>query len=189
MKGGFMAVPSRAAQIDAVAALIDDSANEERSLKDVATAIVDGIYDMWTVDVNPAPVPLRVGLAFKTPAMASKIYYVGWIGPEVEGGRQVAWFIDASSSYGTLAAYDSGLWRIIIESPDVRKDKSKPRPGSPGQNPDRKVGDVVSLIQRTDTFDILATGDKGALMRSRRTGYLQAESNSNLERYYQREKE
>lgn len=186
-----MSIPSKSAQIDSLVAFLEDSTDKERDVRDVAKQILDSVYDMWTVDVHDAPPPLRVGLAFKDPLLLSKTYFVGWIG--VEAGKSFAWCIEPTTDYGFLAPLDSGIWRIITESPDGRrkpKDGSQlgPRPGSPGNNVDGwETGDVVSLIQRIDTFDILATGDKTVLMRSRDNGRLQADKNANLAKYYQKE--
>lgn len=183
-----MPVPSRSDQIAAVAALLEKGVGEERTVDDVAKAIVDGLYEMWAVDFNIAPTVPKVGFAFKTPTSA-KIYHIAWIGEEEPSG-ETAWCVDSTTDYGLLVPVKSRFWRVVSESKDNRKDKSKPRPGSGGHNADDwKPGDVVSLLQRRQTFDIIATGDKTVLMRDRLTLTLQADSNASLKKYYQRERD
>ncbi len=175
-------VPTRKAQIERVAEFIDSPDNEERSLAEVAKIIVDGMYDMWMRGVEDPPIPLKVGMAFKTPFVASKVYHVAWIGPEYIGDnpRTMVWVIDAASDYGTLTEYGDPLWRIVIPS--------NAKAGGPGTNKDGwKEGDHLSLIQRIAQFNIIAVGDKTVLMRDRKTGWLQADKNANLEKYYNKE--
>lgn len=176
-----MAVPSRPAQIKRVAEFLDWSVDNERTVEQTATQIVDSIYDMWAVNVNDAPQPPKVGMAFKTPAVASKVYHVAWIGEEFEGGPPTCWVIDATTDYGTLVPYDSDFWRILTPS--------NAKAGGPGGNKDGwKPGDKLSLMQRAAQFTILEVGDKTVLLRNSRTGSLQADSNANLKRYYNKER-
>lgn len=176
-----MAVPSRPAQIKRVAEFLDWSVDNERTVEQTATQIVDSIYDMWAVDVHDAPQPPKVGMAFKTPALASKVYHVAWIGEEFEGGPLVCWVIDASTDYGTLVPYDSNFWRILTPS--------NAKAGAGGDNKDGwKVGDKLSLMQRARTYTILAVGDKTVLLRDAQSGTLQADSNACLKRYYKKER-
>lgn len=174
-------LPSRPAQIKRVAEFLDWSVDNDRSVQDVATQIVDSIYDMWAVDVHEAAQPPKVGMAFKTPAVTSKVYHVAWIGEEFEGGPIITWVIDAGSDYGTFVPYDSQFWRILTPS--------TAKAGGPGSNKDGwKAGDRVSLLQRVRIYDVLEVGDKCLLLRDTRTGGLQADSNANLKRYYNKER-
>lgn len=176
-----MAIPSRPAQIKRIAEFLEDSVNSERTVQDVATRIVDGIYDMWAVDVTGVPQPPKVGMAFKTPAVSSKVYHVAWIGEEFNGGPDIAWVIDSGSDFGTFVPVDSRFWRILTTS--------TAKAGGPGNNKDGwKSGDKVSLLQRRRHFQILEVGDKTVLLRDERTGALQADSNANLKRYYNKER-
>lgn len=177
-----MAVPSRPAQIQRIAEFLEDSVDNERSLNQVATTIVDSIYDMWAVDVKAAPQPPKVGMAFKTPAVTSKVYHVAWIGEEFEGGPSVCWVIDSGSDYGTFVPYDSQFWRIVTPS--------NAKTGGAGNNKDGwKKGDRVSLLQRRRHYKILEVGIKTVLLRDLSSDRLQADSNANLEAYYNRERE
>ena len=176
-----MAIPSRQAQIKRIAEFLEDSVDKERSLDTVASTIIDSIYDMWTVDLTDAPTAPKVGMAFKTPAVTSKIYFVAWIGDD-GAGNETAWVVDSASDYGTLAPTDSRFWKIITLSSSkggenlVNKD-------------DWKVDDNLSLMQRAVKLKIIAVGDKTVLMRDKRTGGLQADSNANLKKYYNKERE
>lgn len=188
-----MAVPSRLKQIEAVTAYLERilDGEDDIAVSDVAKLIVDGMYDMWEAGLEDPPTPLHVGLAYKTPMVASKVYFVAWMGHESNepDSRKVVWIIEPSSDHGCITTPDDPFWRIVIPSEDRRKDKTKPRPGSPGNNvAGWKEGDTVSLMQRTATYNILATGDKCVLMRDIKTGELQTDSNTNLEKFYKRER-
>ena len=176
-----MAIPNRSSQIKTIAELLDASVDEGRSVLDVASTIVDGIYDMWAVDVNLAAQPPKVGMAFKTPAVASKVYHVAWIGEEFEGGPLIAWVIDSGSDYGTFVPYDSQFWRILTPS--------NAKAGGAGKNKDGwKQGGRVSLLQRQRIYMILEVGDKCVLLRDEKTGHAMADSNANLKAYYHKER-
>ncbi len=175
------AVPSRPAQIKRIAEFLEDSANEERTVQDVATRIVDGIYDMWSVDVTSAPQPPKVGMAFKTPSVTSKVYHVAWIGEEFSGGPDVCWVIESGSDFGMFVPYDSQFWKILTPS--------TAKAGGPGSNKDGwKTGDRVSLLQRRRYLNVIEVGDKCVLLRDERTGMLQADSSANLKKYYNKER-
>lgn len=176
-----MGVPSRPAQIKRIAEFLEDSANAERSVDEVATRIVDGLYDLWSVDVWEAAQPPKVGMAFKTPAVTSKVYHVAWIGEEFQGGPPICWVIDAGSDYGTFVPYDSQFWRILTPS--------TAKAGGPGNNKDGwKTGDKLSLLQRRRHYEVLEVGDKCVLLRDINSGTLQADKNANLEKYYNKER-
>lgn len=186
-----MTIPSRLKQIERVAEFLEDPSNDERSVKDVAKIIVDGMYEMWTRGVEDAPVPLRVGLAFRTP-MVAKTRYVAWIGRGYWGkkwsGQDLAWVVDADSTVGTLATLDNPLWRVVTEVPDYRKKKDKPRAGEPGYNVDGwQKGDKVSQLYGMYRYEVIATGDKCVLLRREGSAIIQADSNANLKKYYQEE--
>lgn len=174
-------LPSRPAQIKRVAEFLDWSVDNDRTVEETATQIVDSIYDMWAVDVSEAPQPPKVGMAFKTPAVTSKVYHVAWIGEEFEGGPNVCWVIDAGADYGTFVPFDSKFWRILTPS--------TAKAGGAGKNKDDwKPGDKVSLLQRRRHYVILEVGDKCVLLRDVQSGTLQADSNANLKKYYNKER-
>lgn len=176
-------VPTRKAQIERVAEFLEDPANDERSVVDVAKIVVDGIYEMWMRGVEDPPIPLKLGMAFKTPSVASKVYFVGWMGPEWPTGdsRELVWVIDATSDYGSLTGVTDPLWRIVLPS--------TAKAGGPGSNADGwEVGDQVSLGQRRAWFEIIAVGNKTVLMRDALRGSLQVDSNANLKKHYKKER-
>jgi hypothetical protein len=186
-----MAIPNRSTQIQRVADWLSDEKNEERTAEELGKLIIDGIYDMWTRGVEDAPMPLKVGVGFKTP-LSTKIHYVGWMGKAFwgrkAGAQEVAWIVTSDSTYGSLTCQSDGFWRIVTESVDNRKDKSKPRPGEPGVNADGwKVGDRLSAFQRMYEYEILAVAEKCVLLRKKGSLILNAESNAGLKKYYRRE--
>lgn len=176
-------VPPRSKQIEAVSEFIEkfmDSEDETRTTKDLATIIVDGIYGLWTVDLQDASPPMRVGMAFKVP-MVAKVHHVAWIGMSLFNGEEteLAWCVAADSNVGTLAPTDSDYWRIIKES--------TAKAGAPGNNKaGYKAGDIVSLHLGSDPYHVLATADKCVLLRRVKDVSLQCETNDNLNKFYKR---
>ena len=177
-----MAVPNRPAQIRAVAEFINDPANEDRTVDQVATRIIDGIYDMWTADETTPPVPLSVGMAFKTP-WSSKVLHVAWIGQfwtPTYGMREHVWIVSADSEYGTLVPSNAPYWRVI--------GSSRAKAGEPGNNPSWAAGERVSDRQGFHRFEILATGDKCVLLMDvKNHDNIFANSNEGMARFFKRE--
>ena len=179
-------VPTRKAQIDRVAEFLEDPVNDERTVQDVAKLIVDGMYEMWMRGETSPPIPLTLGLAFKAPNIASKVYHVAWIGEMWWGPKagtiEVAWVIDSGSDYGTLMPTDRPYWRIVTPS--------TAKAGGPGNNKDGwQVGDVVSAGQRSHWYEIVAVGDKCVLMyRLGSPTMIFAESSASLKKHYKKEK-
>jgi hypothetical protein len=179
-----MAIPSRPKQIARIAEFLEDPANDERSVTDVAKLIVDGMYDMWTRGESSPPIPLTPGLAFKAP-MVSKIYHVGWMGDMWWGSKlgtvSTVWIITADSDYGTVMPVGAPFWRVV--TPSTAKS------GAPGNNADGwKPGDKVSMGQRAHSYEIVAAGDKSVLMHKQDHPVLiHAESNAGLKKNYRRE--
>jgi len=136
---------------------------------------------MWAVDIREAAQPPKLDMAFKTPNLVSKVYHVAWIGEEFSGGPDVVWAIEAGSDYGNFIPYDSNFWRIITPS--------NAKAGGRGKNKDGwKPGDKLSLMQRRRHYEILEVGDKTVLLRDVGVGTLQADSNANLKKYYNKER-
>lgn len=173
-----MAIPNRAEQIRRVAAFLDT----DDTSHDKATRVVDGIYDMWTKGPEGGPIPLQVGMAFKIPLVA-KVYHVAWIGqrPDRIGDMEDAvWVVTADSLYGTLTALKAPMWQIVSVS--------KAKAGQPGCNVHGYVpGDLVKMGKYGNPYKVLAVGDKCALLRDRKDGYLHIESSKIMEDSYQRE--
>lgn len=178
-----MAIPNRPAQIRAVAKFLDDPLNESRSVDQVAALIVDGIYDLWTADEMTPPAPLDVGMAFNTP-WGTRVLHVAWKGTfwtPTHGLKEHVWVIRDDSEFGTLVPTDSPQWRVIKTS--------KAKAGAPGNNPNWDPGDFAVARQGKPRYEILATGDRCALMRDTRNhDNIFANSNDGLARFYTREK-
>jgi hypothetical protein len=180
-----MALPSRAKQIEEIAKFLDSDRNEGRELEDIAADIVDAFHDLLGSGAKaPALVP-HVGIAFNHPSL-SGVWYVAHETPD---GR--LWIISASTRYGALLTPGMAFWGYARESKDNRKPKPgealKPRPGSPGQNPDWRVGDTLSTGQRAYSFVVRQTGDKCVLLQDTLSDDFRVESNDSMERFYHRE--
>ena len=177
---------------------------EDLGLEETATFVVDGY--LKAISPKKIPPPPHVGMAFVSP-LDSVPHFIAW------ENETHYWVVNEKTHYGMWAKKDSDLWKYIEEKPDGRRTSKKvktyemnpetgemdlevitevqiklgPRPGLPGNNPDWQVGDRVSLGQGISKYDIVATGDLCVLMMDIRTGEVQADSNTNLSRYYRRE--
>ena len=194
-----MTAPSRKQQIDAVVKFLDSERNQERSLKEIATEIVDGYHEMLLKGIKKPATPLRVGMLLKSPFDA-KVRRVVWIDDEAP----ILWIVHEASSYGWLGPVTSPAWSFCEEhhpskmvDTDVILPSGKPKRKSvemtdeeiteAWSNPDWAVGDRVSQSQRAHTFEVIAAGPACVLMRHAVTGSLAVDSNKNLSTYYKRE--
>lgn len=194
-----MTAPSRKQQIDAVVKFLDSERNQERSLKEIATEIVDGYHEMLLAGIKKPATPLRVGMLLKSPldAKVRRVAYLNDAAGEV-------WIIHEASSYGWLGPVTSPAWSFCEEhhpskmvDTDVILPSGKPKRKSvemtdeeiaeAWSNPDWSVGDRVSQFQRVGVYEVIATGPQCVLMAHAVTGSLTADSNKSLERYYKRE--
>lgn len=174
-----MAVPTRSAQIKRVADFLSDDANEEKTAEELASIVVNGMYDMWGREMTDPPMRPHVGMAFKVPFLTS-VNFVGWMGEEL--GKDVIWVVNATTDYGFLLTPDSKLWRLATAS--------TAKTGAPGNNADGwNPNDRLSLSQRRTHLSVLAVGVKTVLMRNESDLSLWADSNSNLKKYYKKEKQ
>jgi hypothetical protein len=187
-----VAVPTRAEQIKRIAEYIDTPEADDTDAEAIAKRIVDGIYTMWMQPtlgngipqrhVEWGPIPLKVGMSFKVPLVA-RIYHVAWIGRQSDlfGDMQdMVWCITADSLYGTLTTYGHAMWRVVSEA--------KGEAGKPGFNASGWLaGELVRMGKYGNSYKILAVGDKCALLRDRREGYLHIESSKELDKRYTRE--
>lgn len=198
-----MAVPSRNQQIDAVVKFLDSEQNQERSLKEIATEIVDGYHLSLLSAVKKPATPLRTGMLLKSPFDA-KVRRVAWLDDAGNGGAGLVWIIHETSSYGWLGPLLPATWEYCEEfhpnkmvDTDVILPSGKPKRKSvemtdeeiieAWSNPDWNVGDKVSQHQREHTFEVIATGPQCVLMKHAVTGTLAVDSNKNLAQYYKRE--
>lgn len=187
-----LSLPSKPQQIAAVAKFLDSDFTEGKSLEEVAKAIVNGYHDALTAGLKKPATPLRKGMLFKMP-LDGKARRVAWL----EDGQ--AWIVGETDSYGWLGSESDGTWDLCEEFrpkgyvtvDDKRKllELSDEEIEEAWGNPDWVVGDVVSQRQRQHIFEIIATGPQCVLMRSAKTGALSADSNSSLEKHYQRERQ
>lgn len=167
-----MTLPSRTEQIDHVQKFLESAADADPAwtLQQIATKIVDGYHDLLTSGITKGVGAPHVGLTFKSPFF-TKASHVAWT-----DGTHV-WIVDATSHYGAFLRADSPIW--------ANMETSTAKAGAPGNNPDWKVGDKVSSMQRTNQYVVLATGDKCVLL-STPAGHM-AESNENMTKFYKKE--
>ena len=183
-----MPLPTRKQQIDAVAKFLDAERNEGRSLEEIAVEIVDGYWDAITPR-SPA-LPLREGMLLKT-IIANKAYRVAWLQDDA------LWVVPEAGGNGWLGSLDSEFWshceeyrpkrRIQVDGKGKMAEMTDEEIAEAWDNPDWKVGDKASLVQRVATFEVIAVGPQCALMRDLKTGVLQVDSNRNLGQYYHKE--
>lgn len=105
-----MTVPSRNQQIEAVVKFLDSERNQERSLKEIATEIVDGYREMLLGGIKKPATPLREGMLLKSPYDA-KVRRVAWLDDQ----RGEVWVIHETSSYGWLGPVTSPAWESCEE--------------------------------------------------------------------------
>jgi len=173
-----MAVPSRSKQIQAIEDFLADPKNDDRTVGELAKIVVDGVYDLWGKTLDDPPLVPHVGMAFKVPFLSS-VCFVAWEGEEF--GKEKLWVINATSDYGLMTTRSSDLWRLA--SP------SSAKAGAPGTNSDGwETGTTVSLSQRRTFLTVLQVGNKAVLMRNNTDLSLWADSNTNMKKYYIREK-
>lgn len=185
-----MSLPSKPQQIAAVAKFLDSDSTEGKSLDEVAKAIVDGYHETLLKGLKKPMTPLRQGMLFKMP-IDSKVRRVAWM----DGG--LVWVVGETDSYGWLASESNRVWSLCEEfSPktymmidDKRKliEMSDEQIEKTWSNPDWIVGDSLSIGQRQHVFEVIATGPNCVLMRNVKTGQLNVDSNSSLDKHYQKE--
>ena len=171
---------------------IDADRNEGRSLEEIAALMVDGFHEMLLSAVKKPATPLRVGMLIKSP-YDLKVRRVAWL--DDQAGK--VWVIHETSSYGWLGPLSPPTWeyceeyrpkrRIEIDGKGKMVEMTEEEIAEAWDNPDHKVGDLVSQHQREFVFEIIAVGPQCVLMRNTRTGILGADSNRNLAMYYKRE--
>ena len=174
-----MAVPNKSQQINRIADMLETWIDEDLPTEDAAKRIVEGMYDMWGKDITSPRMPIITGQPFKLP-WASTIFRVTWEGDaefKKDGTlSKMVWVTSATTNFGTLARSDSDVWRLATPSTS----KAEPAPNKLGI----QAGDVLSSGQRRYVYDVLATHEKCVLLRLRGTYALDAEQNSNIEKYF-----
>lgn len=179
-----MAIPSKAEQIKAVAALLEIQ-DEEDLLEDIAKRVVEGYHDLITAKLKQVPSTPRLGMLFKVP-VDNKVRRLVWWGADDR-----AWIVSETDSYGWLG--DPAVMFEWCEEfrPRRRRDGKMVELtdrdiDEEWSNPDWKVGEVLSQHQRQYSFEVVAVSPNGALLRGG-DGRLTVDSNSNLKTYYKRE--
>jgi len=180
-----MAVPTKAAQVSAVAAFLDLEENDGRSLEEIAKQIVEGYHTLLLGKLKSPASPARLGMLFKTPLDGKVRRYV-W-----EGEGKV-WIVGETDSYGWLGPLTGPLLEYCEEYRPKRRRDGKmveltdAEIAEEWNNPDWQAGDVMSQHQRQHSFEVIATAPQSVLLRGT-DGRLTVDSNSNLKQYYKRE--
>lgn len=163
---------TKAQQVARLVEFLNDPANEEYTVEEVAKHIVNGFYKLLLDKVKEEPPNLRVGVAFKS-AVTNKVHHVAW------GRDDLCWIITADSRFGYLGSLDP--WRPYAM-------ETKAQAGVPGNNVDGwKDGDRVSSFQRSYSYTVIATGDKCVLLQPDHQGRPVSEPNDTMEKHYRRE--
>lgn len=175
-----MPVPPKSQQIQRVADFLSDERNEDRSAEELATIVVNSMYEMWGKEMKDPPLIPHVGMAFKLPFLSSP-QFVAWKGDEF--GREKLWIVNATTDFGFMISSTSDLWSIASTS--------SAKTGGPGLNADGwEPGQPVGLAQKQAQthLTILQVGLKAVLMRNNADLSLWSESNTNMKKYYKKEK-
>ena len=185
-----MSLPSKPQQIAAVAKFLDSDFTEGKSLDEVAKAIVNGYHEALLKGLKKPVTELRQGMLFKMP-VDGKVRRVAWM----EGDR--VWIVGETDSYGWLGTVSDDLWGLceefypktytIIDGKRKLAEMTEEQIEEAWSNPDWKVGDQVSQRQRQHISEVIATGPQCVLLRNVKTGVLTVDSNSSLDKHYQKE--
>lgn len=181
-------MPTKAKQIEAVAKFLDSERNEGRSLKEIATEIVNGYLEAITPP--PPGINLREGMLIKT-AVAGRVYRIAWM------DDPLVWIVGETASYGWLGRTSDDLWahseefrpkkRVQVDGKNKMVEMSDEDIEEDWSNPDFKPGDRLSQHQREFKFEVIATGPTCALLRNLSTDALVSDSTANLKKHYKRE--
>lgn len=169
----------------AVVALLDLEENDDRPIEEIAKQIVEGYHTLLLGKLKSPASPARLGMLFKTPLDGKVRRYV-W-----EGEGKV-WIVGETDSYGWLGPLSGPLLEYCEEYRPRRRRDGKMMELTDEQieeewnNPDWRVGDLLSQHQRQYSFEIIAVSPASALLRDG-SGRLTVDSNSNLKTYYKRE--
>lgn len=177
-----MPVPSKKDQIAAVVDFLDDDTG--KSLTEIATEIVQGMYKMWERGIEDPPIELTEGRKFKVP-WSSSIHTITWLGEckymRVGEVRDCVWVTDGGTGIGSLTLKDAPFWRLAIPSTS----KTEPKANALGL----KVGTPISHGQGLHKFTVLATTEKAALFSSVKDPLrIYADKNDIIEKFYKWER-
>lgn len=164
---------TKAQQVSVLVEFLNDPANEERTVEDVAEQIVDSFYELLTRDMKAEPPVLKTGVAFRS-VLANKVYHVAWN----EG--DLYWLIGANDRYGYVGP-KGPFERFAVES--------NAKAGAPGTNLDGwKVGDYLSSNQGHYRHTVLAVADRCVLLAGDidKSGRPYVEPNDHIEKFYVR---
>lgn len=159
---------SKVTELAAIAKVFANPQYEEWNEIEAAEKIRTAFLNDWKGALKEPPPVLRVGLAFKFPAI-SGAYHVAYM------NEDHAWCTTNGSRYGYLAPIGWDGWQYIA--------RSSARTGGPGQNKDGwKVGDVLSYYQDKHRFIVRQTAE-GCVLLEGVNGALFAEPNDTLKSF------
>lgn len=200
---------AKEAEIEAIKAMLDKEWPEGTTADAVASAVLRAIDKTRETSMRGLGAPLRVGMAFK-PYWSSKTHYVAWIGTPGPSGAESAWVVTADSDYGSITYVEHPFWRFTSPVEERGRTVRRRTRGEDGEwikgedgkdlytvteydTPGSKVvgvnelgmkaGDKVTFRQ-DGQYSVEAIHAGGVLLRSRHTGFIWAETNGNLEKFY-----
>src|SRR5690242_2589626 len=192
-------------EVQAVKYALNRDWPEETTADQVARAAIKALDNVRGTAARPLNTPLRVGQAFRG-VLSSKTHYVAWIGLGGFDPRPLAWVVSADDNYGWVSYADGPFWNFasLVEEKETRRrtrgedgewlkgEDGKdvwtvyPKPGDKllGSN---EVGLVVGdrLTFRQDMqMTVEAVTLNSALLRSRHSGLVWVDENSELKKHY-----
>ena len=164
---------TKADQIKAIAAFLEDPRNDERTVEDVAKVIVDSFYSMLLKPLGDAPAVIHPGKPWKD-VVSGKVKHVAWL------GDGLAWVVSPGDRYGYLGPLDPWM-------PYATKTVAKAMDFT---NADGwKAGDKAGWQRRgwgKDSFRVLATSDRAVLLLQEGRERPFVEPNDNMEKLYRK---
>ena len=164
---------TKADQIKAIAAFLEDPRNDERTVEDVAKVIVDSFYSMLLKPLGDAPAVIHPGKPWKD-TLTEKVKHVAWLDGDL------AWVVSRGDRYGCLAPLSA--W-----APYATKTTADPMDFTNAAG--WKAGDKAGWQRRgwgKDSFRVLAASDKAVLLLQEGRERPIVEPNDSMEKLYKK---
>lgn len=160
-------------QIAAIVKFLEDPRNDERTVEDVAKNIVDSFYKLLLAPLKGAPEAIHQGQPWKC-ALTGKVKHIAWM------GNGLAWVVSSGDRYGFLGDLDAwSHWATKTSAKAIDF-----------VNADGWVaGDKATWKRRgwgRDSFSVLATSEKAALLQQEDRPRPFVEPNDHMEKLYKK---